>query len=80
IGVGATLADLAVAPQGQAIVVWSSADGLWSNRFTQWGGWRTPEPIDDSTTAGRLKVGLDADGNAKLIWVRNNELWSSDYR
>ena len=80
IGVGGDDAHLAVGPQGIAMVVWSTTDGLWWNRFTPSGGWRTAEPIDDTSGAYLPKVAVDADGDAKLVWARSNEIWSSDYR
>lgn len=74
-------ANIVVAKDGQAIVIWSQTDGvsesLWSNRYEPKIGWGTPETIDDDL--GRLpspdffrehlSLAMAPDGTAIVVWT-----------
>ena len=80
--------QVAVNPQGNAMVVWQQSDGvresIWANRLTS-GVWGTAQPIelDDAGDAENPQVGIDAQGNSVAVWqqsdgVRTN-IWSNRY-
>jgi hypothetical protein len=75
----ATDFDLALHPEGDAIVVWRQSgegrDSIWANRYTVDGGWGTPERIEaDDTLAGDIattpRVAIDSSGNAIALWYQ----------
>lgn len=67
---------LAVAPSGDAVVVWKRSDGvsghLWTNRFTATSGWGTAvEVVADAGSSqfiGGHALALDARGQGLLVW------------
>lgn len=65
--------QLAFAPNGDAVVVWSQSDGtrysIWSNRHTAT-GWSTPLLLetDDSGDAYNPQVALTSDGEVLAVW------------
>jgi hypothetical protein len=86
--------QVAVDPDGNAIVVWHQSDGtrynVWSNRYTPSGGWGTPVPVetDDTGDAGGAQVAVDPNGNAIVVWLQfvpqpggriHSDLWSNRY-
>ena len=79
---------VAMASQGNAMVVWQQSDGvrdsIWANRLTS-GVWGTAQLIelDDAGDAAAPQVGIDAQGNAIAVWeqsdgVRTN-IWANRY-
>ena len=71
---------------GSAIVVWSRNDdggvhSLWWNRFTPDLGWRRPQPLDDvgATEPYDVRLRMSADGNAAILWVRDEITWTSRF-
>jgi hypothetical protein len=86
--------QIAVDPDGNALVVWSQSDNgmygrynIWSNRYTPVGGWRTAEVIDpnDANTgnAEQPAIAIDANGNALSVWRQRYrgafQVWASQY-
>ncbi len=79
---------VAMASQGNAMVVWQQSDGvresIWANRLTS-GVWGTAQLIelDDAGDAAAPHVGIDAQGNAIAAWqqsdgIRTN-IWANRY-
>ncbi|VAX26455.1 putative esterase [hydrothermal vent metagenome] len=67
--------QVALDPNGNAIVTWEQSDGtrtdVWANRFVPGIGWRTAEKIeidDDSVFNFNPQVALDPNGNAIVTW------------
>jgi hypothetical protein len=86
--------QIAVDPNGNALVVWSQSDNgmygrynIWSNQYTPVGGWRTAEVIDlnDTNTgnAGSPAIAIDANGNALSVWRQRYrgafQVWANQY-
>jgi len=80
--------DIAVDGAGVAHAVWSQADvdfqNIWAAQFTPGTGWGTPEliepPNDDprrDADATNPRVGVNAAGNAFVVWRQNWESWGS---
>jgi hypothetical protein len=75
-GGGADTPEVAMDPQGDAVVVWAQPDGsetgIWSNRYTSEIGWGTAERIDarDLGSAEGPQVAIDANGDAVAVWVQ----------
>lgn len=82
--------EVAVDPQGNAVVVWQQASGpqdddedqsigIWSNRFIAGESWGEPVPVDDSVmTLLAPQVAIDGNGNAIAVWERVDEDNRSD--
>ncbi len=71
---GATAPQVALDPNGNAVVVWNQSDGtrsnIWANRFTPAVGWGVPERIetDNAGSASSPQVATDPNGNAVAVW------------
>jgi len=71
--------QVAIDPDGNAIVVWTQHDGykesIWANRYTPASGWGTAELIerDNAGDAWEPQVAMDPDGNAIAIWCLLDE-------
>ena len=85
----ARMPDVAMDPDGNAIVVWEQSDdvrvSIWANRFTRVGGWDDAEPIEtnDDGDATNPRLGMDANGHAITVWNQFNgttvDVWSNHY-
>jgi predicted enzyme related to lactoylglutathione lyase len=69
---------IAIDPSGNAIAVWTQADGtrfnIWANRFTPTTGWGAAELIesDDAGGARSPQVAVDPSGNAITVWEQSD--------
>ena len=84
--VGAAIGGDSYEPQvafdalGNAVAVWQhvgaggSRFDIWANRYLASSGWGTPQLIesDDSGSADKPRVGVDAAGNAVAVWEQRN--------
>jgi len=67
---------VAMAPNGDAVAVWSQSDGtrynIWANRFTPQTAWGSAELIeaDNAGDAGGPRVAVDPSGNAIAVWMQ----------
>jgi len=75
-------AEVVMAPDGAAVVLWSQADGrlngsgeaqantLWSNRFVSATGWGLPARIDSNISihAFATQLAVDGVGNLMALW------------
>jgi hypothetical protein len=80
--------QVAVDPQGNAVVVWQHADAsdeslsVWANRFVVGSGWGDAGPVEtDPNILLGPQVAIDAKGNAIVVWegVDNDDrssIWS----
>ncbi len=60
---------LAVAGNGDAMVVWKESDGLKSKLYTVAGGWAaTVVPVDSSPTVYYWDLAADGNGNFMFLW------------
>lgn len=65
---------IAVAPQGDAIVVWQASGGTlanrgtWSNRYTAGAGWGTVGQLVSVSGGSAPDIAMDANGNAVMVW------------
>jgi hypothetical protein len=79
----ASLPDIAMDPDGNAMVVWRQTDGtrdnIWANRYAPATTWGTAELIetDNAGTASGSRVVLDSQGNAIAIWQHSDGLHSN---
>ncbi|MFQ6012673.1 MAG: PKD domain-containing protein [Thermoplasmata archaeon] len=68
-------AEVAVAPQGDAVAVWTQFDpraSIWANRFVPGTGWGTAELIEtDAGNAFQAHVAVDSQGSAVVVWDQN---------
>lgn len=70
-------AHVAVDARGNAIAVWSQADGallynIWTSRFSA-GTWSAPQLLEaDAGNAFAPRIGLDATGNAIAVWSQHD--------
>ncbi len=81
--------QIAIDPDGNAIVVWGQAEdtyhSIWANRYTAGTGWGTAELIETDNTGVALnpQIAVDADGNAVAIWAQFDgtryNIWSNRY-
>jgi hypothetical protein len=80
--------DIAVDGMGFAHAVWSQADldfeNIWATQYTPGSGWGAPDliepPNDDARRdddATNPRVGVNAAGNAFVVWHQNSESWGS---
>jgi Divergent InlB B-repeat domain len=65
---------IAVAPQGDATVVWQSSGGTvasrgtWTNRYTAGAGWSTASQLVAVSGGSAPDIAMDANGNAVMVW------------
>jgi uncharacterized protein YheU (UPF0270 family) len=65
---------IAVAPQGDAIVVWQASGGTlvnrgtWTNRYTAGSGWGTAGQLVSVSGGSAPDIAMDANGNAVMVW------------
>ncbi len=65
---------IAVAPQGDAIVVWQASGGTvanrgtWTNRYTAGAGWGTASQLVAVSGGSAPDIAIDANGNAVMVW------------
>ena len=85
--------ELAVDPNGSAVVAWSAGyngvHATYANRFTERFGWGTAEHIDDSNpatsdyTSQYIAVDVDQQGRAIATWRRGpspeRDLWANRF-
>jgi hypothetical protein len=77
--------QIAMDPEGNAIVVWWQWDGIWmniwANRYTPSEGWETPELIetDDIGNAKYPDVAMDPNGNAIAVWILPGHIAANRY-
>jgi len=84
--------DVAMDPQGNALVVWrrwnaqgDPTDTFWANRFTPAAGWETEERIErnDQGSSGSPRVAMDPQGNAMAVWPQwsgtQENVWSNRF-
>jgi hypothetical protein len=69
--------QVAIDPNGNAVVVWYQFDGVrfnaWYNRYTSGVGWHEAELLElDSGHASSPRVAIDASGNALAVWQQFN--------
>ena len=85
-------ADVAMDPQGNAVVVWrrtneepDPSSTFWANRFTPSAGWQTEERIErnDQASSGDPRVAMDPQGNAIAVWPQlsgaRENVWSNRF-
>lgn len=88
-GGAATDPQVALDAGGNATAVWSHSDGtrtnIWANRYEPGAGWGTPALLetDNAGFAVRPHVGVDAGGNAVVVWSQSNffrySIWSNRF-
>lgn len=67
---------IAVAPQGDAVVVWQASGGTlanrgtWTNRYTAGGGWGTASQLVSVSGGSAPDIAMDANGNAVMVWTQ----------
>lgn len=80
--------DLAIDSYGNAIAVWSQADGIrhniWANRYSYNAGWGTAEQIESEDQGNALYPGIAFGGNNKAftVWQQLDgiySIWSNYY-
>jgi hypothetical protein len=65
---------IAVAPQGDAIVVWQASGGTlvnrgtWTNRYTAGGGWGTASQLVSVSGGSAPDIAMDVNGHAVMVW------------
>jgi hypothetical protein len=77
-----TAPQLAVAPNGDALAIWTQSDGIRAqviaNRYSAAGAtWGTEQAID-SPPAGDsndAQVAMDTSGNAWAVWSQGSQIW-----
>jgi hypothetical protein len=82
--------QIAMCSMGNAIVVWQQSVGasstIWVNRYTVRKGWGVAKPIGNRSAGIALnpKIGMDADGNALIVWRQSDsvryKIWSNRYQ
>lgn len=85
---GAIENQIAIAANGDALVVWRQSDGtrnnIWANRHTD-SGWESATLIESNDTgdAAAPQVAIDSAGEAFAVWYQfdgtRNNIWSSRY-
>jgi len=73
----AEIPQVAMGPDGNAIVVWVQSDGIWSNRYTPASGWAAAGFF--AGIAVLPQVAIDSNGNAIVVWVQSDGIWSNRY-
>jgi Divergent InlB B-repeat domain len=65
---------IAVARQGDAVVVWQGSGGVvanrgsWTNRYTASAGWGTASQLVAVSGGSAPDIAMDANGNAVMVW------------
>ena len=65
---------IAVAPQGDAVVVWQASGGTlanrgtWTNRYTAGSGWGTASQLVSVSGGSAPDIAMDGNGNAVMVW------------
>jgi hypothetical protein len=84
----AILPQVAIDPNGNAVVVWQQYDGarfnIWYNRYVAGTGWEGPGLLEsDSGQASAPRVAIDASGRALAVWQQfdgaNTNILASRY-
>ena len=84
----ASFPKVAVAPDGNATVVWhqynAAGNDVYANRYTPATGWGTAVLIESSAgNAVFPQVAVDPDGNATAVWSQFNgattDIWSNRF-
>ncbi|MDH3623487.1 MAG: hypothetical protein OEQ49_06400 [Myxococcales bacterium] len=74
----ASYPQVAVDPNGNAVLVWTQWDGMrwdiWANRFTPSAGWGVAERIGTDNGGGSPQVAVDPNGNAVAVWTYQDTL------
>ncbi len=74
-------ADVALDPSGRAVAVWSQTFDGESQIYASWrpvgGPWGAPVPVNDVSTIGRVRVGIDANGTATVAWQADSDIYVS---
>lgn len=69
---GGANAQLAADPLGNAVVVWTHSDRVWTSRYIADDGWTTPTPISTPGFVARdPAVVVDGSGAAVAVWAQN---------
>jgi hypothetical protein len=64
--------SLAVAPAGDALLVWTAMTGVWVSSYSAVGGWGSPVLLGRQVATGRAsapQVAMDAGGDAAVVWI-----------
>ncbi|MET0335707.1 MAG: hypothetical protein ABW190_15650, partial [Rhizobacter sp.] len=67
---------IAVAPNGNATVVWQASGGTtanrgtWTNRYTAGGSWGTASHLVAVSGGSAPDIAMDANGNAVMVWAQ----------
>jgi hypothetical protein len=75
---------IAVAPQGDALVVWQASGGTlvnrgtWTNRYTAGGGWGTASQLVSVSGGSAPDIAMDANGNAVMVWAQIDAVSASE--
>jgi hypothetical protein len=75
---------IAVAPQGDAVVVWQASGGTvanrgtWTNRYTAGGGWGTASHLVAVSGGSAPDIAMDANGNAVMVWSQIDVVSASE--
>jgi len=84
----ATDIALSVNAAGHAVAVWRQTDGgansIWANQYTPGTGWDSASAIEPTTgSSNDPQVGVDAQGNAVVVWRRSaglvSDIWANRY-
>ncbi len=86
---GAYSAQVAVDPNGNAVVAWEQYEGrrsdIWANRYVAASGWSRATLIerDNAGAAHSPEVAIDPAGNAVVVWDQSDgtryNLWANRY-
>lgn len=74
---------IAVAPQGDAIVVWQASGGTtanrgaWTNRYTTGAGWGLASQLVAVSGGSAPDIAVDASGNAVVVWAQTDVVSST---
>jgi hypothetical protein len=73
--------SVAMAPDGEAVVVWMQAEGIYANNRSHNGTWSTPQQIEQLTASPTVgahpTVTIDSQGNATVSWIEPSSNESS---
>ncbi len=73
--------SVAMAPDGEAVVVWMQADGIYALNRSHNGTWSTPQQIEKLTASPTVgahpTVTIDSQGNATMSWIEPSSDGSS---
>ncbi len=80
---------VAINAAGHAVIVWSqdngSWDDVWASTSTAESSWTAPQLLEDGEGSARFpQVGVDAQGNAVVVWQQFDgsriNVWANHYR